>query len=102
MAIKYRNRVTKRTVTVLEPDELEKDLGKRRVRGKPLDPKRIRLAVQRRKRSIEKMDDSWRWERARGGATAAKKGEQTAKKGEQKPEGGDAGSEGGSGGGSDG
>lgn len=67
MAIKYRNKVTGREVVVDEPAEFEAKLGKVRRRGRALAPARIRRRKKNRQRLIEKMDDSWKWERTSGG-----------------------------------
>lgn len=68
MALRFRNRVTGRVVTVAEPDELSRQLDRVTVRGRPLSEDQRKLAVKRRKRTLEKMGDAWKWQRVEGAA----------------------------------
>lgn len=74
MALTYKNQITGREVTVLEPKELGEKLRGVKRRGRPLDPRRIVVAVKRREQTIKKMNDSWKWERIDRPARKSSKG----------------------------
>ena len=64
--LRYKNKVTGRTVEVAEPKEREVELAKATRRGRPFSRDKVKVEVKRRKRTIEKLDDSWKWERVDG------------------------------------